>query len=299
MDDRIRLAALHWNLRVGERLAGGTRSAVHAATDEFGRDLVLKLPEARTAAAGLTSMEAAALRAWERTGAAVTLVDATPDALLLVRARPGTIAPWRSGASSGAPVSGSHGDELIGVAAELLRRLWAAEPGRYRFPSLADVYREDERVAREDAAYERRVRGEPERGAAGLNLLPAATSAAAGLISTITAPTLLHGDFITKNLVRDDASPAGWVALDPLPMIGDPACEVAAFAAYQPAELILPIAEALAAHAGVDRRRVLGWAAIWAVHQSAQAWRQDQDALDRLVESPMITGLLRHWSSAG
>ncbi|MDN5764853.1 MAG: hypothetical protein L0H96_08365 [Humibacillus sp.] len=28
---------------------------------------------------------------------------------------------------------------------------------------------------------------------------------------------LLHGDFITKNIVSDDTSPVGWVALDPLP----------------------------------------------------------------------------------
>lgn len=283
-DDRIRRAARHWKLTVGEKLAGGTRSAVHAATDELGRDLVLKLPEARTIAGGVTSAEAAALRAWSDTGASVTLIDATPDALLLVRARPGTLAPWRPDESL---------DELIGVAAELLNRLWSAGPGRYRFPAIADVYREDERVAREDAAYERQVRDEPERGSAGLARMSAASAAAARLISTTTAPTLLHGDFITKNLVRDDASPVGWVALDPLPMIGDPACEVAAFAAYQPAESILPIAESLAVRAAVDPRRARCWAAIWAVHQSAQAWREDQEQVDRLVGSPEISKLLR------
>lgn len=287
MDDRIRRAARQWSLTIGEKLAGGTRSSVHAATDELGRDLVLKLPEARTLAGGVTSAEAAALRAWRNTGAAVTLVDATSDALLLVRARPGTPItpkPWQPGLPF---------DELVGVAAELLRRLWSAEPGRYRFATIADVYREDDRVAREDAAYERRVRQEPDRGSAGLVRLPAASAAAARLISTTTTRTLLHGDFITKNLVRDDASPVGWVALDPLPMIGDPACEVAAFAAYQPAELILPIAESLAVRTAVDPRRALGWAAIWAVHQSAQAWREDQEDVDRLVGSPQITELLR------
>ena len=44
---------------------------------------------------------------------------------------------------------------------------------------------------------------------------------------------LLHGDFISKNVVSDAASPLGWVALDPLPMVGDPAAEVAAFASDQ------------------------------------------------------------------
>lgn len=284
IEDRLRRAARHWRLTVGEKLAGGTRSSVHAATDDLGRDLVLKLPAARTDARAVTSAEAAALRAWQHTGAAVMLIDATSDALLLARARPGMPAPWQPELPVG---------ELVGVAADLLSRLWSSEPGPHRFPGIAEVYREDERVAREDAAYERRVRGEPERGSAGLTRLPAASAAAARLISTMTTPRLLHGDFITKNLVRDDASPLGWVTLDPLPMIGDPASEVAAFAAYQPVELILPIAESLAVAVGVDANRARGWAAIWAVHQSAQAWRNDQDQLDRLVGSSTIGELLR------
>jgi len=113
------------------------------------------------------------------------------------------------------------------------------------------------------------------------------------MIGAAPSATLLHGDFITKNLVRDEVAPVGWVALDPLPMIGEPACEVAAFAAYQPAELIMPIAESLAKATGVSRRRVLVWAAIWSVHQSAQAWRDDQEEVDRLVNSVAIDELLQ------
>jgi streptomycin 6-kinase len=113
------------------------------------------------------------------------------------------------------------------------------------------------------------------------------------MITTTTAPALLHGDFITKNLVRDEAAPVGWLSLDPLPMIGDRAREVGAFAAYQPAELIMSVAEALAVETGVHPRRARVWAAIWAVHQSGQGWRDDQEALDRLVASRMINRLLR------
>lgn len=282
---RVERAARHWHLTLGDRLAGGTRSAVHAATDDQGRDLVLKVPEARADQAAVVAAEAAALQAWSRTGAAVSLVDATAEALLLVRSRPGTHAPWQP-----APPL----DELVGLAAELLDRLWFAEPGSYGFDQLADRYHADERIAREDAAYERRTRGEPDRGAAGVDRLPAAGAAAARLIETAPSVTLLHGDFITKNLVRDDAAPVGWVALDPLPMIGEPACEVAVFAAYQPAELIMPIAESLADMTGVAPRRALVWAAIWSVHQSAQAWRDDQAELDQLVTSAAIGELLRY-----
>jgi streptomycin 6-kinase len=280
---RIQRAAGHWNLIIGEKLAGGTRSAVYAATDQHRRDLVLKLPQARTMPGDVASVEAAALSGWAATGAAATLVDATSDALLLVRARPGTPWPWHPGESVG---------DLVGIAADLLTRLWSVEPGSDRYPTLAEVYAADERVAREDAEYERRVRGEPDRGAPGLDRLPAAASAAARLISTVPVTRLLHGDFISKNLVRDHTSAVGWIALDPLPMIGDPACDVAAFAAYQPAELILPIAEALAVMAGVSSTRALTWTAIWTVHQVAQAWREDQQSLERLVESPVIDRLL-------
>ncbi len=104
---------------------------------------------------------------------------------------------------------------------------------------------------------------------------------------------LLHGDFISKNVVSDTAGPVGWVALDPLPMVGDPAAEVAAFASYHPADLIFPIAESLAADVAVDARRVLAWTAIWTVHQAAQAWRDDQQAVESLASSAAVDRLLR------
>jgi streptomycin 6-kinase len=281
--ERIRAAAAHWHLTVGEPLAGGSRSAVYAAQDERGRDLVLKLPEVRSGHASETAAEAAALTAWASTGAAAGLVDATADALLLRRARPGTPMPWRASE----PL-----DDIAELAASLLSRLWATQPGPYRFPTLAEVYPEDERIAREDAEYEQRQRGEPHRGRPGLHLLPAAAAAAEHLISTTRMPMLLHGDFITKNLLRDDTSPLRYIAIDPMAHIGDPAAEVAAFAAYQPAHQILPMAEVLATRTGVDPGRTLCWTAVWTVHQTTQAWRDDQVTLERLVVSPTIKRLL-------
>jgi streptomycin 6-kinase len=283
LDERVRQAAEAWGLVVGDALVGGTMSAVFAATDMAGRDLVLKLPAARDNAHDLTGAEAAALSFWAPTGASVSLVDATPDALLLARARPGTPWPWSPPGSL---------DDLVGVAADLLTRLWAEPSGAYPFPTLEDVYPQDERVARQDAAWEQRRRGEPERGASGLQRLPLAAESAGQLIASCAEEKLLHGDFITKNLVSDTSSRAGWVALDPLPMTGDPAAEVAAFAAYHPAELILPIAEALAQALGLDPRRAQRWAAIWTVHQVAQAWRDDQQHLEQLVASAALNDLL-------
>ena len=281
-DKRCRTASRHWQLRLGDPLTGGTQSAVFAATDAQGHDLVLKLPAAQ-AGNDATAAEAAALRAWAGSGAAVTLVDSTTDALLLVRARPGRLMSWQ-------PADRSV--DTVAVAGELLRRLWSSPPGAYRYPTLAEIYPEDERVARQDAAFERRQRGEPFRGEPGLARLPSAAAAAEQLIGTATTSTLLHGDFISKNLVTDAAGPVGWVSLDPLPMIGDPAAEVAAFAAYHPAETILSTAEALAGEVGIEPRRALIWTAIWCVHQAAQAWRDDQAELDDLVTSAVINRLL-------
>ena len=234
LNERVRQAAEVWGLVVGDALAGGTMSVIFAATDMAGRDLVLKFPAARDNAADLTGAEAAALSLWASTGASVTLVDATPQALLLARARPGTLWPWSPPGSL---------DDLVGVAADLLTRLWAAPSAPYPFPALENVYPQTERVARHDAAWEQRRRGEPDIDTPGLQRLPLAAEAAGQLIATCAEEKLLHGDFITKNLVSDASSRIGWVALDPLPMTGDPAAEVAAFAAYHPAEMILPIAE--------------------------------------------------------
>lgn len=283
MDERARRAAEHWGLAVGPALVGGTRSAVFGATDESGHDLVLKFPATRTDALDATAAEAAALRTWAETGAAITLVDATADALLLVRARPGVLRPWSPPLLL---------DDTISIAAELLGRLWAASSGTYHFPTLAEVFPENERVAREDATFEQRERGEPDRGRPGVLRLQAAGASAEHLIATTGQVRLLHGDFITKNIVSDASSAMAWVALDPLPMTGDPAAEVAAYAAYHPAELILPIAEGLARELGLDVRRTLRWAAIWAVHQAAQAWRNDQQQIEHLVESGTIDALL-------
>lgn len=283
LDARIAAAIARWRLTLGEQLTGGTRSAVYAASDASGREMVLKLPATRAGTRPVTADEAAALAVWAGTGAPVRMIDCTDHALLLVRSRPGTLMP---------SITGESLDEYVGVAAELLGRLWSAPAGDYPFPTLAEVYPDDERVAREDAVFEQRSRGEPERGVPGLVRLPAAAAAAAELIRSAPRHVLLHGDFITKNLITDDAAPVGWSAIDPLPMIGEPAAEVAAFAAYQPAELILQTAEALAVVAGVDPGRAARWAAIWTVHQAAQAWRDDQQQLEELVGSAAVMTLL-------
>ncbi|MEP7333050.1 MAG: hypothetical protein ABI692_13280 [Terracoccus sp.] len=130
VDDRARAAASQWGLSGGEELSGGARSAVFAATDALCRDLVLKLP-ARSAVTGDPALaEAAALRSWAGTGAAVQLVAASGDALLLVRARPGRQQPWRPEGRL---------EDGVAAAGELLRRLWSARQDYARYPTLSSA----------------------------------------------------------------------------------------------------------------------------------------------------------------
>jgi streptomycin 6-kinase len=194
-------------------------------------------------------LEAAALASWAHTEAAVRLIDAdiSYGALLLERIRPGTPLP------GGDPVS-------VEIAAGLLSNLHLAAHGELPFPALEDIYVRLESRTRDDADFEQRTRGDPARGAAGLERLETARAAAMNLCATTERTVLLHGDFLDKNLLR---SGAGYAAIDPIPRIGDPCADVGFFAAcHPPASTILQRAGAVAEHMGLDRQRALRWAAV-------------------------------------
>lgn len=271
---RLRRCAGRWGLEVGDRLAGGFRSEVFACTRD-GADVVLKLTvtpeEARS--------EAAALHAWRHTGAAVRLIDTDVecDALLLARIRPGT------------PLSRSD-TVAVDLAADLLMWLHSVEPGPFEFPTLAALYPTLERQSRDDVAYERRTRGEPTRAAEGLARLDAARAAALRLCADAPRTVLLHGDFLLKNLLPNGT---GFLAIDPIPRLGDPASDIGFFAADHAPERILDLAVGLADRMGEDPERARRWAAIWAVLQTTSAWREDQAGLDALLASGIIDPLLR------
>ncbi len=285
VDERVQRAVEHWGLHSLEVLIGGSRSCVFAARNARGEHVVLKFPAARANGSVATSAEAAALRSWAGTGAAITVLDSTDDALLLERARPGAGWPWGQQETAAGT--------MIDVAAEVLGRLWSASPTTLALSSVAEAYPGHERRALEDAAAERRHRGEPDRGRRGVGLLPDARAAVDDLCDTTRESTLLHGDFVTKNLVSHSAGRVGWVVVDPLPVWGDPCVDVATFAAYQPAESIMQVAESLAGRTGLDPRRCLRWTAVWAVHQAAQGWRDDHAEVESLIGSSVVRDLLR------
>jgi len=101
--------------------------------------------------------------------------------------------------------------------------------------------------------HERHIRGDLNRGRPGLERLGAARAAARALCATAGQTVLLHGDFLDKNLLR---ARHGYVAIDPLPQLGDPCADVGFFAA-------------------------------------GHSWREDQQSLDELLDSDKFERLLR------
>lgn len=279
MDIGARLTACQrrWGLTAAHRLGGGFRADVFASTMSTGEEVVVKLAATRPEA----EAEAAALSGWARTAAAVHLIDAdlSLSALLLARARPGT------------PLPGGDEALAVDVAIHVLTGLHrASSTMSYPFRRLEKVYRRLEDQARDDAAYERNARGDPNRGRAGLERLDAARVAAMALCSTASESVVLHGDFLDKNLLYAQGT---YLAADPMPMVGDPCVDVGFFAAgHPPATQILWRASAIADRMGLDSDRARRWAAIWTVHQDCQSWRNDQPALDDALDSPEFNSLL-------
>jgi streptomycin 6-kinase len=275
-NDRSRLAraALALDVTVGERLTGGYASEVFRCVTRRGREAVLKLAATKRAAA----FEAAALRLWGPTGAAVPLLGYDPPsgALLLQMLTPGTaLAPGDRGAA-------------VAVAAGLLGKL-QLEPPPGGFPHLMQQYQAAERRSADDASYELTVLGRP--APPGLGLLPQARAAAEGLSRSAPASVLLHGDFIDKNLLRHGQE---YLAIDPMPVAGDPGAEIGLFAAYHP-----PARDALAVAADLARAsrypvdRARRWTAVWLCHQACESWRADHEELFGLMSDPAVTELLR------
>jgi streptomycin 6-kinase len=274
---RLRACVRRWHLQSGDRLSGGFRSEVVGCTTASGDEVVVKLtvtPEEARA-------EAAALTAWAHTGAAPRPIDVDFEhsALLLARIRPGTHLP------------GGNDPLAVNVAAGLLSSLHRVNPGTFPFPALEKIYVRMADRARSDAEYEQRTRGDPARGAAGVQRLEAARAAAKELYATTGRTVLLHGDFLDKNLLWDGAR---YLAIDPIPCIGDPCADAGFFAAgHPPATMILQRADAIAVQMGVSRQRAQRWAAVWTVLETCSAWREDQSDLDACLSSYEFEHLIR------
>jgi streptomycin 6-kinase len=184
--------------------------------------------------------EGLALRAWDGDGAVRLLEhDAGRRALLLERAVPGTQA-WAL-----------DDDEATRAIAGVLRRIGRAPAPGHPFRLLADV-------ARGWAAE-----------------VPAVGSAVEELLADATPEVLLHQDLHGGNVLR---SGVRWVAIDPKPLVGDPAFDVASLVRdrrpIREARVVERRLDLLVEELGHDRERMRLWS--W-VH--ARAWAADEEML--------------------
>jgi streptomycin 6-kinase len=219
---RVEELATRWSLRVGPALLGARTAWVAPCLRADGSDAILRIGYPEFASGG----EAEALRSWQGRGS-VRLLDSdrSRNALLLERCLPGT------------PLSVGHDvDEVLGVAAGLLRRLWrggTASSSHARLSTLAE---------------QRASEAERRRGLRPEGLDAALVAEAIGLWRQLPGgndEVLLHADFHPRNVLAAGREP--WLAIDPKPLLGDPA--------YEPVPLVLEAGASLGPEE-VDRA---GW----------------------------------------
>ncbi len=202
-----------------------------------------------------TAHEAEALTAWAGRGAVLLLGTAAPDpgtTVLLLERLHGEI-PLRSLAEPKAMLE----------ATSLLHRLWTPVPPGHTLPGLP---------APSPAATAADLPAEAEP------LLAEAEEAAAALTASATEEFLLHGDFHHGNVLAADRAP--WLAIDPRPLVGERAYDLARLTLDRADTLVgspgLPAAvrrrlHQLAEALEVDRDRLRGWTLVRAVDLAGAA----------------------------
>lgn len=236
-----------WHLVAGDAFVGGESASVLRVTTAEGTPAVLKVGFPHPEGIG----EALALDAWSPTlSPEVLRQDAWTWSLLLAEVAPGT------------PLSKQEipASEALGIAAALHVRLAAvrAPGGIAGLPEVVGVYLESARV---------RLPGQHDRlaGLGALAALERGLAEADSLVTTDRGGMLLHGDFNPGNILR--AGDAGWLVIDPKPMLGDPEYDLwplisqvgAPFVQPDPARAVAEQLDLVVRRIGCDRERAARW----------------------------------------
>jgi streptomycin 6-kinase len=247
-------AAARWDLRIGDLFEGSNVSFVWAAWRADGTPVVLKInfPEPEG------EFEAEALRQWDGRGAArLVEEDKATRTLLIERCEPGDQL-WNVSEAEAMPIAAgvlrqlhvpALPDSPILPLAEVARR-WAVDIPR-RWESLGRPFEAE--MIEHFGGIER-------------------------LLDSGVEPVVLHQDLHGGNILR---SGSHWVAIDPKPLVGDPAFDTASllrdrheelFADPDPVGRLQGRIDLLAAELDLDPDRMLEWAIIHAL-----AWGVDED----------------------
>jgi streptomycin 6-kinase len=253
--------AERWSIRLGEPFGQGHVSLAVPATLSDGGQAVLKLnfPEDES------TREADALAHWRGEGAVRLLeVDRDRNALLVERADPGT-SLWEVGDE----------EEATLTAASVFRRLWSRPPpDGHPFRVLAA---EAERwMADLRSAWEALGRPLEQR------LVDAAEASARELAGSQSNMVVCHQDLQGSNVLRAKREP--WLAIDPKPIVGEPAFDVASLLrdrrwSIDPG-IIQRRLDLLAAELDLERDRMQGWGLVHALHWGVGPKKIDPDLVE-------------------
>jgi streptomycin 6-kinase len=248
-----------WGLDVGPPLEpGGNISWVAPATrrvDGLRAVLKLQLPHLESAP------EAVGLRAWDGDGA-VRLHDHDPGrwALLIERCEPGSAIHDEDGT-----------DAAVQAAASIGRRLHAVAPPA-GLHALGDVLAPWADVT--EAQLQRHPPADPGLARRALHTMRQGTGSTA-------SPVLLHGDLNPTNVLAAEREP--WLAIDPKPMVGDPAYDGPRVVMQPdplrtdaPSGAIARRLDLVVEAMDLDRRALLEWCLVGAIERGASAWSQGE-----------------------
>jgi streptomycin 6-kinase len=210
--------------------------------------------------------EADALALWAGRGAVELLAhDPGQRALLVERCDPGTMLWARA-----------EDDESMGIAASVLGRIWRPPPARHGYRLLAD---EGARWA-EELPAEWAALGRPYE----CSLLDEALEHLDHLSASGVDSVVCHQDFHGGNALL---SRRGWLAIDPKPLVGEKAFDVASLLRDRRADLAVdprPVSrmrrrlDLLSSELGLERERARGWGVVHAL-----AWAVDESGCDELM----------------
>jgi streptomycin 6-kinase len=239
--------AERWSLRLGEPFGQGHISLTAPVTLSDGGQAVLKLNFSEDE----SDYEADALMHWRGEGAVRLLeVDRERNALLIERADPGT-SLWEVG----------DDEEATVIAASVVRRLWLRPPpDGHPFRLLAG---EAERwTAQLRSDWEALGRPFEQR------LVDAAATAARELAASQAKRAVCHQDLQGSNILKAQREP--WLAIDPKPIVAEPAFDVASLLRDRrwsiDRAIIQRRLDLLVAELDLDRDRMQGWGLVHALH---------------------------------
>ena len=251
LPETIASCAERWSLRVGEPLDDLSVNWVAPAVRADGTEAVLKVG---VPSHGLLT-ELTALELYDGRGCARLLAsDRELGALLIERVRPGR-SLWN--------VAERDDDAAMRIAARVMRRLWRPIPADHPFPSVADW---GSGLANIRPHFGGGTGPFPEA------LVDAAQQLFAGLLDSMAAPVVLHGDLHQANILSAGREP--WLAIDPKGVVGEPVYETgvllrnlsdAQLSDANPARILARRVDILADELGFERARILDWGLAQAV----------------------------------